>query len=88
MEPDGVNGKLLVEIATTVKHMSEDMKAMREDIHEFKRRVEQRYISKEQFEAALQDYQRRIATLERVVYGLIALTLLTVFGAILSLVIG
>lgn len=61
---------------TSLALMANDMKYMRQDISEIKNTVRHGYVTKEEFEP-----------IKKIVYGLVGLILVSVVGAVVSLVV-
>ena len=61
---------------TELAVIGENIKDIREDVNEIKHRLEGSYVTRDEFEPY-----------KRIIQGLVALTITTVFGALLALVI-
>lgn len=71
--------KLLV-IETTMKYVNEKLDNIEKKIDTISRRQEEEYITKEEFKT-------KFDPVKNIVYGLVSTVLVTVLGAVLSLVI-
>lgn len=61
---------------TEIAVIEENIKYIREDVNEIKHKLEVSYVTRDEFEPY-----------KRIIQGLVALTITTVFGALLALVI-
>lgn len=69
-----------IEIISEIAVLGATMKTVQEDVSEIKKKLDNQYVSKMEFEL-------RVKRLESIVYGIMAIVGTAVLGAILSLVI-
>lgn len=70
-------------LAAVLARIDERTKNTEQDVREIKSNLEGKFVTKESFSAL----QEKVALLQRIVFGLIGLIVVAVFGAILRLVI-
>lgn len=68
--------KILNQTDIDIATIGENVKDIREDVNEIKHKLEGSYVTRDEFEPY-----------KRIIQGLVALTITTVFGALLALVI-
>lgn len=74
------NGERLVKIETTMKYVNEKLSNIEKKIDDIAIKQENEYLTKDEFET-------KFAPVKTIVYGLVSIVLVTVLGAILSIVI-
>lgn len=63
------------------------LKQTRDDVHEMKKLLGSEYATKGYVDAKTDALEARVKMLERIVYGAVGLILLSVFGALVALVV-
>ena len=68
---------------TNIALINQSLVVIAKDVQEIKDKIEKNYVSKEELELERQ----RIRNLEKIVYGMVALILIAICGAVIQLVI-
>lgn len=76
IQEDGSMGTPSERRAINLALMARDVRTTRDDVKDIKQKLENNYVTKEEFKLV-----------QRIVYGFVGLTVLTVFGALLALVV-